>query len=132
MLKLFVCTALMYLPIALPCGILCFVVARWSLQRKNRIVKLVARTIVLFCLMTLSAGMIYGILRFSGTIMFSSDNTISYNWFDASWRDEGFDYIYKCGTAFIGIVTAVISVKRNTKSDSSCDLFFPLQNLTKV
>ena len=123
MLKLVVCTALMYLPIALPCGIFCFVVAHWSLQQKNKVVRLVVKTVGLFCLIALGTGIIYGILRFSGTIMFSSDNTISYNWFDASWRDEGFDYIYKCGTAFIGIITAVLSVKRTAKSDSYLDLF---------
>lgn len=123
MLKLVVCTALMYLPIALPCGILCYIVARWSLQRKNKIVKLVVRAVGLFCLMALGTGIIYGVLRFSGTIMFVSDNTISYNWFDASWRDDGFNYIYKCGTAFIGIIAAVLSVKRTTKADSDLDLF---------
>ena len=118
MLELVVCTALMYLPIALPCGILCFVAARWSLQQKNKAVRLVVRPVGLFCLIALGMGIIYGVLRFSGTIMFVSDNTSSYNWFDASWRDDGFNYIYRCGTAFIGIIAAVISVKRDTKADS--------------
>ena len=36
MLKLFVCTALIYLPIALLCGILCFAAARGALRRTGR------------------------------------------------------------------------------------------------
>jgi hypothetical protein len=55
--------------------------------------------------------------------MFARDNTGSYNWFDASWRDNGFNYIYRCGIAFIGIIAAVMSVKRNTNADSFRGLF---------
>lgn len=93
MLKGIIITALIYLPIALPYGMLCFFAARWSLRRKNRLIRFITRTGSLLCLTILTAGIIYGILRFSGTIMFADDNTISYNWFDASWRDDGFGYV---------------------------------------
>ena len=115
MLKLLICTALMYLPIALPCGMLCFFVARWCLQRKNQITVSIVRTGLLLCFIILTVGIIYGTLRFSGTIMFADDNTISYNWFNSSWRDDGFGYIYKCGVAFIGIGAAVLLEKRSNK-----------------
>lgn len=118
MLKLLICTALMYLPIALPCGILCFFVARWCLQRKNRIAGSIVRTGLPLCLIILAVGIIYGALRFSGTILFADDNTISYNWFDSSWRDDGFGYIYRCAVAFIGIGAAVLFEKRSKKQTS--------------
>lgn len=115
MFKLFICTALIYLPIAIPCGMLCFFVVRRSLQQENRIVRIVVRAGFLLCLAMLTAGIIYGVLRFSGTVMFAADNYISYNWFDTSWRDDGFKYIYGCGTVFMGFVTAFLLETRNVK-----------------
>ena len=116
MFKLFIQTALINLPIAIPCCMLCFLVARWSLRQENRIVRVVIRVGFLLCLAILTAGMIYGALRFSGTIMFATDNGISYNWFDTSWRDDGFNYIYGCGTVFVGFVTAFLFETRNVKN----------------
>lgn len=118
MFKLFMQTALINLPIAIPCCMLCFLVARWSLWQENRIVRVVIRVGFLLCLAILTAGMIYGALRFSGTIMFATDNGISYNWFDASWRDDGFNYIYGCGTVFVGFVTAFLFEIRNAKKQN--------------
>lgn len=118
MLKLFIGTALLYLPIAIPCCILCFGVVRRSLQQKDRIVRIVARAGFLLCLAVLTAGMIYGALRFSGAIMFATDNQISHNWFSASWRDDGFKYLYGCGTVFAGFVTAFLLERRNAKKQN--------------
>lgn len=106
MLKLFVCTALIYLPIALLCGMLCFAASRWGLRRKNRAVRSVVKAGSLLCLAVLASGVMYGILRFSGIILFASDHAVSHHWFGASWRDEGFRCIYLCSIAFIGIVAA--------------------------
>ena len=118
MFKLFICTALLYLPAALPCWMLCFFVVRRCLHQENRIVRAVVRAVFLLCLAILTVGMIYGALRFSGTIMFASDNCISYNWFDASWRDDGFKYIYGCGTAFAGFLAAFLLEQGNLKKQS--------------
>ena len=82
---------------------------------ENRIVRIVVRAGFLLCLAMLTAGIIYGVLRFSGTVMFAADNYISYNWFDTSWRDDGFKYIYGCGTVFMGFVTAFLLETRNVK-----------------
>ena len=115
MLELLMGTALLYFPIALPCGMLCFLIVRRSLQGKHRFVRFIVRAGLFLCLTILIAGIIYGALRFSGTILFTDDNTVSYNWFGASWRDDGFKYIYTCGIAFIGIVTAFLFEKRSWK-----------------
>ena len=112
MLKLVIDTALLYSPLALLWGALGFFAVRWSLRRKNKVVRRIVKAGLLLCLAALTAGVLYGILRFSGTIMFADDNTISYNWFDASWRDDGFEYVYKCGIAFVVIAAAVLSERK--------------------
>lgn len=106
MLKLFVCTALIYLPIALLCGMLCFAAARWGLRRKSGTVRSLVKAGVLVCLTALAVGVIYGVLRFSGVLLFAGDHAVSHHWFDASWRDEGFRCIYLCSAAFLGIAAA--------------------------
>ena len=115
MFKLFIGRALMCLPFAMLCWMLCFFLAWRSLQQKNRIVQVVVRMGFLLCFAILTTGMVYGVLRFSGTIMFTTDNGISYNWFDASWRDDGFKYIYGCGTVLAGFVTAILFEAKNVK-----------------
>ena len=116
MLKLFVCTALIYLPIALLCGMLCFAAARWGLRRKNRTVRSVVKAGSLLCLAVLASGVMYGILRFSGIILFASDHAVSHHWFGASWRDEGFRCIYLCSIAFIGIAAALWAENRRVSN----------------
>jgi hypothetical protein len=118
MFKLFIGTALLYLPLAVPCGMLCFIVTRWSLRRKNRIMRRILNTGILFSFMISAAGIVYGILRFSGILIFAKDNTVSYNWFDASYRDEGFKYIYSCGVLFLSLVIAGLS-QRSSQSNKS-------------
>lgn len=119
MLKLVISTALLYLPLALLWGVLGFFAARWSLRRKNKVMRRIVKAGFLLCLAAMIAGVLYGILRFSGTIMFADDNTISYNWFDASWRDDGFEYIYKCGAVSVVIAAALLSERKqeNGKQD---------------
>jgi len=45
--------------------------------------------------------------------MFADDNCISYHWFGASWRDDGFNCIYGFGTVFVGLVTALLFEARD-------------------
>ena len=115
MTKLFFITILLYFPILLIlCGVTCGV-ARWCLSKQNTYKLL--RTIVLLCGLLSVVGIIYGILRFSGVIIFSSDNYISYNWFDSSYRDDGYQYISNFSSVLAGIVIAyLLERKKGTES----------------
>lgn len=106
MLKLLMGAALFNLPMSIPLCLICFSVTRWGLQKSNSKLKTLTRFVLLLCMSVLTIGIVYGVLRFSGVILYSDDNTISYNWFDASWRDNGFDYFYWCGVALLGILMA--------------------------
>ena len=106
MFKLFIVTLLIHLPLLLILGGISFGIARWSLQRYDfgKPLKLA----FLLLLFALTAGILYGILRYCGMITFANDNFGSWNWFDSSYRDDGFKYIESCGSAFTGIVAAII------------------------
>lgn len=106
MWKLFIVTLLIRLPLLLIAGGISFGITRWSLQRYDfgKPLKLV----LLLLLFALAAGILYGILRYCGIIIFANDQSGSWNWFDSSCRDDGFQYIVNCGSVFTGIVTAVI------------------------
>lgn len=106
MFQLFIVTLLIHLPLLLILAGISFGIARWSLQRYDfgRPLKLA----FLLLLLALTAGMLYGILRYCGIIIFVDDNFGSWNWFDSSYRDDGFRYIERCGSVFAGIVTAVM------------------------
>ena len=111
MLKDVILTALLGLPVSLPLGMVAFVLAYRCLKRGWR----GTRILCFLVLVGLAGGMAYGILRFSGTMMFPEDNTISFNWFGASWRDEGFKYVYGCATFSIGIAAALYATNKQTK-----------------
>ena len=107
MLKLFLVMALMFLPLSVPCGILCFAAARWGLQRKSPRLRRVVRVCLLIGLALLAAGMIYGLLRYCGVLVFPDDDFSSVHFFASSGGDEGFQYLYMCGTVFLGILAAL-------------------------
>ena len=110
MLKDVFLTSLIGLPIALPLGMATFGVIRCCLKRYERTVRFVC----VLVLLALVVGMAYGFLRFSGMILFPNDNTISFNWFSASWRDDGFRYLYGCSTFAVGIAAALHYSKEKT------------------
>ena len=105
MLKEIFVTSLMGLPIALPLGMLTFAAARRCLKKGWR-------KLCVLVLGILAVGIGYGALRFGGVIVFPGDNGYSANWFDASYRDDGFRYIYGCGTFAAGIAAAFRSKKK--------------------
>ena len=119
MVKLVICTALVYLPIALPCGMLCFCVARWSLRRRRGDAHAWLKICVFAVLAILAAGMCYGALRFGGILRFAEDHEISYHWFGASWRDDGFRYLYGCGTGLAGLAAGAAFTKGKMKRADS-------------
>ena len=103
MLKLFLVMALMFLPLSVPCGILCFAAARLGLQRKSPRLRRVVRVCLLIGLALLAAGMVYGQLRYCGVLVFPDDDPSSIHLFNSSGGDEEFQYLYMWGTAFLGI-----------------------------
>lgn len=105
MLKLFLFTVLLRLPVVLLIGGGMFFSFKLLLKCRHHAITILAMLLISFAAIT---GLLYGSLRFGGVITFPSDNTMSWNWFDASWRDDGFDFIYLCGSALIGIVSAIL------------------------
>ena len=67
MLKLFLVMALMFLPLSVPYGILCFAAARWGLQRKTLRFRRGVRVCLLIGLALLAVGMAYADCQ-SGTV----------------------------------------------------------------
>ena len=112
MLKLFLVTAfIVYLPFSLIFGMVSFIFFKWLLKyRRHAMIKLA----MLLISVALISGILYGSLRFAGVIIFPSDNTISWTWFDTSWRDDGFGHIYPCGCVLIGLASAIL-VERNAR-----------------
>ena len=94
MLKLFLVMALMFLPLSVPYGILCFAAARWGLQRKTLRFRRGVRVCLLIGLALLAVGMAYGLLRYCGVLVFPNDDPL-------------FHYLYMCGTVFVGILAAL-------------------------
>ena len=90
MLKLFLVMALMFLPLSVPYGILCFAAARWGLQRKTLRFRRGVRVCLLIGLALLAAGMAYGLLRYCGVLVFPDDDPSSIHLFNSSGGDEGF------------------------------------------
>lgn len=76
MLKLFLVMALMFLPLSVPYGILCFAAARWGLQRKTLRFRRGVRVCLLIGLALLAVGMAYGLLRYCGVLVFPNDDSL--------------------------------------------------------
>ena len=106
MVKLLILTLWIHFPLLLILAGISFGMAQWIIGRHGfgRPFKLA----FLLLSLALTAGMLYGILRFCGIILFANDNSGSWNWFDSSYRDDGFRYLERCGSVFAGIVAAVI------------------------
>ena len=111
MLKDVFLTVLLGLPVSIPLAMAVYGILRLLLKRFPGITQ-VGCTLVL---VMLAAGMLYGILRFSGIILFPDDNTLSAHWFSASWRDDGFRSFYGCGTFAAAILVALHAEKKNPK-----------------
>ena len=63
----------------------------------------------IFCgivLLGLSAGLIYGLLRAAGVILYPDDNYMSWNFFDSSFRTEGIKLAVPCGLELAAVLIA--------------------------
>ena len=100
------------LPLTLLIGWVCFCYAKLLLMFKHPAIAVIAKLVLGLTSLAAIAGLTYGLLRWSGVIMFPTDNGISWNWFDGSWRDDGFNFIHPCSCVLIGIALAVLT-KRN-------------------
>lgn len=115
MLKVFFVTALMQLPFGLILGGISFLVFKGLLKYRHYAITKLAMLLISCAAIT---GILYGSLRFSGVITFPTDNFVSWNWFDASYRDEGFDLIYPCCSMLIGIVSAILVERKAHSSEA--------------
>ena len=79
------------------------------LKFRHPAIKTITKLVMPLISFPLIIGILYGSLRFGGVITFPSDHTMSWNWFDASWRDDGFEFIHPCGCALIGIASAILA-----------------------
>ncbi len=126
-MKLFLVEALTYLPLSLPCGILCFAAARWGLERKGPRIRQIVRVCLLIGLALLAAGMIYGLLRYCGVLVFPDDDFSSVHFFDSSGGDEGFQYLYVCGIISLEILAALrqdrAACRAAPQKDATQDVF---------
>lgn len=93
---------------AAPVGLLTCRAAGWCLNRRQW----APRLLVLLALALLCAGMAYGLLRLTGTVKLPSDNTYSYNFYDATWRDDGIHLLQLCAAPWIGIIAALVSNRK--------------------
>ena len=107
MLAMITISAISRFPIMMLCGIIPFLLIRGCLRCKYHTVQTIMMILSAVALLLSVAGMVYGVLRFSGSLLFSYDNTNSYNWFDATWRDDGFRWFCICIPAFAGIIAAL-------------------------
>ena len=112
MLKDVFLSALLGLPVAIPLAMVVYGLLRLLLKRFHR----TTQVSCVLTLMVLGAGILYGLLRFSGVIIFPHDQAISNNWFGASWRDDGFRKIYGCGTFAAAILAVLRTVKKKPKT----------------
>lgn len=114
MVKAFLITLLLHLPFMLIIGVISDFLVRWSLRRLSS--RNFIKIVWLLSLLVFTSGMFYGVLRFGGFVVFPEDNFNSYNWFDSSYRDDGFRYICYCGSVLAGIVKAFFFQNRKSSS----------------
>ena len=105
----FLFQAVMNLPAGLFLGGVCLLFSKGLLMFKHPVIAAIVKLALGLASFAAIAGLLYGLLRYGGAITFATDNTMSWNWFDASWRDDGFPFIYYCSFALIGIVLAILS-----------------------
>ena len=74
------------------------------------------KTTYVLALAALGIGTAYGLLRWTGIVVFPSDHTWSADFFDASWRDDGVQFLVLCGGPFAGISAALLGKRKKSGS----------------
>lgn len=114
-------TALLYLPISLPVGLLGYGVSEWVWRQEREPLRRITRVLLALGLIALSVSIVYGVLRFSGTILKPEE----IDWmgsgcnFDTCWQDNGFDHFYWCGVLLLGGLAGLRKAGRRTTASAS-------------
>ena len=82
----------------------------------ERLLKRRLHILVYLALAALGIGTAYGLLRWTGIVVFPSDHTWSADFFDASWRDDGVQFLVLCGAPFAGISAALLGKRKKSGS----------------
>ena len=90
-------------------GVVSYRGACWCLRKGHPALRL----LLILVLAAAAAGTGYGLLRLSGLLLLPGDNTLSWNDFDASWRDDGVRYLQIFAGPLGGIIAARLSCKRD-------------------
>lgn len=111
-------TMLIYLPIALPIGLLGYGVSGWVWRQEKEPLRKLLRVLLVLGLIALSVSVVYGILRFSGTILKPEeiDWMGSGSNFDTRWQDNGFVHFYWCGVPLLGGLAGIWKARKRTAS----------------
>ena len=112
-MEIFLFTVLLVSLVLIP-GTMSYAVSRWCLKRGRRFICILA-------LALLGAGVVYGVLRFTGIILFAADNYMSYHFFDASFRDDGFPYIFFGGALFLGTAAAFAAGRNEVRAAAAAE-----------
>lgn len=102
-MNLFLMTTLVSAPLWLLLVMVVFLLARWRLSRHHKLLRLFAVAV---------GGMVYGLLRYSGIIVFADDTSVSYHWFGSSYGDEGYQSICISASVLLGIGIAFLNNRR--------------------
>ncbi|WP_409968473.1 hypothetical protein RFF05_00350 [Bengtsoniella intestinalis] len=107
-MNLFLMTVLASAPLWMLLVIVVFLLARWSFSRHRKLLRFPLG--LLGCVAVV--GMIYGLLRYNGVIVFADDTYVSYHWFGSSYGDEGYKYICISSSVLLGIGIAFLNHRR--------------------
>ena len=88
-------------------GVVTFAFVRWCVKWKA------GRIFCGIVLLGFSAGLIYGLLRATGVILYPDDKARSYYFFDTSFRTEGIKLATPCALELAVILAAARSGIRN-------------------
>ena len=88
-------------------GMTTWVFVRWCVKWKA------GRVLCGIVLLGLSAGLIYGLLRAAGMLLYPDDNYMSWNFFDSSFRTEGVQLAVPCALELAVVLVAARSSIQN-------------------
>ena len=91
-----------------------YAVSRWCLKRGWRFICILA-------LALLGAGVVCGVLRFTGIILFAGDDYMSYHFFGAGFRDDGFPNIFFGGALFLGTAAAFAAGRHDARAAAAAE-----------
>lgn len=109
---------LIYLPIALPLGLCGYGAARWGWRQEREPLRKLLRVLLVLGLIALGVSIVYGVLRFSGTVLKPEE----LDWmgsgrnFDTRWQDDGFVHFYWCGVPLLGALIGIFREEKRSRA----------------